>query len=52
MAKIIWAPSALDDIDAIAEFISRDSADHASLFVDRTGNHHVINAKSAPSNET
>ncbi|MBN1600117.1 MAG: type II toxin-antitoxin system RelE/ParE family toxin [Chitinispirillaceae bacterium] len=35
MAKIIWAPSALDDIDAIAEFISRDSIDHAALFVDR-----------------
>ncbi len=35
MAKIIWAPSAIDDIDAIAEFIARDSADHASLFVDR-----------------
>ncbi len=35
MAKIIWAPSALNDIDAIAEFISRDSVDHASLFADR-----------------
>lgn len=33
MAKIFWATSALDDIDAIAEFISRDSFDHASLFV-------------------
>ena len=35
MAKIIWSPSALDDIDAIAEFISRDSVFHASLFIDR-----------------
>lgn len=35
MAKVIWSPSALDDIDAIAEYISRDSVFHASLFIDR-----------------
>ena len=35
MAKVIWAPSALDDIDSIAHYISRDSAYHASLFIDR-----------------
>lgn len=35
MAKIIWSPSALNDIDAIAEYISRDSVYHASLFIDR-----------------
>jgi len=35
MATITWAPSALDDIDAISAYISRDSVDHASLFVDR-----------------
>ena len=35
MAKIIWAPSALRDIDLIANFISRDSIDRASLFIDR-----------------
>jgi plasmid stabilization system protein ParE len=35
MAKVIWAPSALDDIDAIAEFISRDSVYNAALFIDR-----------------
>jgi len=35
MAKIIWAPSALDNIDSIAEYISRDSVHHASLFIDR-----------------
>ena len=35
MAKIIWAPSALKDIDLIAEYISRDSIDRASLFIDR-----------------
>ena len=35
MAKIIWAPSAIDDLELIAEFISRDSPDRASLFIDR-----------------
>jgi toxin ParE1/3/4 len=35
MGKVSWAPSALDDIDAIAEFISRDSVDRAALFVTR-----------------
>jgi addiction module RelE/StbE family toxin len=35
VAKIIWSPSALDDIDAIAEYIARDSIHHASLFIDR-----------------
>ena len=35
MGKVIWAPSALDDIDAIAEYIARDSIDRAALFVTR-----------------
>ena len=35
MAKVIWAPSALDDIDALAAYIARDSVYHASLFIDR-----------------
>ncbi len=35
MAVIIWAPSALCDIDAIADFIARDSVDNAALFVTR-----------------
>ena len=35
MGKVIWAPSALDDIEAIAQYIERDSADRASLFVSR-----------------
>ncbi|MBD3346903.1 MAG: type II toxin-antitoxin system RelE/ParE family toxin [Chitinivibrionales bacterium] len=35
MAKIVWSPGALDDIDAIAEYIARDSVHHASLFIDR-----------------
>lgn len=33
MAKVIWSPTALKDIDSIAEFIARDSVDRASLFV-------------------
>jgi plasmid stabilization system protein ParE len=35
MAKVIWSPSSLDDIDTIAKFISKDSVYHASLFIDR-----------------
>ena len=35
MGKIIWAPSALKDIDSISEYIQRDSPDQAALFVTR-----------------
>ena len=35
MGKIIWAPSALSDIESIAEYIERDSVDQAALFVTR-----------------
>jgi len=35
MGKIIWAPSALQDIEATAKYIERDSIDQASLFVTR-----------------
>jgi plasmid stabilization system protein ParE len=35
MAKVIWSPGSLDDIDSIAEYISKDSVYHASLFIDR-----------------
>ncbi len=35
MAKVIWAPTALEDVAAIAEYIGRDSAGAASLFVHR-----------------
>jgi plasmid stabilization system protein ParE len=35
MAIIIWSPAALDDVDAVAEFIARDSRDRAALFIDR-----------------
>ncbi len=33
MGKVIWAPSAIDDIDSIAEFIARDSVVRSSLFI-------------------
>lgn len=32
MAKVIWSPDALDDLDAVAAYIARDSADQAALF--------------------
>ncbi len=35
MGKIIWAPSALEDIESIAEYIERDSIDQSALFVSR-----------------
>jgi len=35
MAEIIWAPSALADVDHIAEYIARDSDDFAALFIRR-----------------
>lgn len=35
MGEVIWSPSALDDVDAIAEYIARDSSDRAALFVAR-----------------
>jgi len=35
MVKVIWAPSAIEDVEQIADFIARDSPDRASLFVTR-----------------
>jgi len=35
MGKVIWSPAALDDLDAIAAYIARDSVDRASLFAAR-----------------
>ena len=35
MARVTWSPSTLDDINAIAEYIARDSVDIAALFVSR-----------------
>ena len=32
---MIWSPSALDDVERIAEYIARDSAGRAGLFVRR-----------------
>ena len=32
---VIWSPSALEDIELIAEYIARDSTDRAALFVER-----------------
>ncbi|MBM2815955.1 MAG: plasmid stabilization system protein [Ignavibacteria bacterium] len=32
MGKIVWSPSALNDVDSIAEFIAKDSVHRASLF--------------------
>lgn len=33
MAEVRWTPQAADDLDAIADFIARDSPHYASLFV-------------------
>jgi plasmid stabilization system protein ParE len=35
MAKVIWAPAALRDLDSIAVYIADDSPDRAALFVSR-----------------
>ena len=35
MAKVIWSPDALDDMEALAGYIAKDSADQAALFVSR-----------------
>ena len=35
MGRVIWAPSALKDVDSIAEFIARDSVDRSALFITR-----------------
>ena len=32
MAEVRWTPQAADDLEAITEFISRDSSHYASLF--------------------
>jgi plasmid stabilization system protein ParE len=34
-AALIWSTEALDDIDAVAEFIARDSLHHAQRVVER-----------------
>ena len=35
MGQVIWAPSSLEDVEQIAAFIARDSADQAALFITR-----------------
>ena len=35
MVKIVWSENALQDIEQISEFISKDSSDRAALFVSR-----------------
>ena len=35
MAKVIWSDHALNDIEQISEYISKDSPDRAALFVGR-----------------
>lgn len=35
MAKVIWSPVALQDLEAIADYIRRDSPARAAVFVDR-----------------
>lgn len=35
MGQVVWSRSALDDIDAIADYIARDSIDQAALFAVR-----------------
>lgn len=35
MAYVVWSPSAIRDVEQIAEYISRDSVDRAALFVTR-----------------
>ena len=33
--KVVWSPEALDDVDAIASYIARDSAFYATTVVNR-----------------
>ena len=35
MAKVIWSPSALEDIKLIHEYLARDSINQANLFIDK-----------------
>ena len=35
MAQVTWSPAALDDLESIAEFISRDSPHYARIFVQK-----------------
>lgn len=35
MAKLIWSPQAIEDLDAICSYIERDSFEYARLFGER-----------------
>ena len=35
MAEVSWTPQAIDDLEAICLFISRDSPQYAAIFADR-----------------
>ena len=35
MGKVVWSPSALADMEAIADYVARDSGDQAALLVTR-----------------
>jgi toxin ParE1/3/4 len=35
MGKVIWAPSAIADVDSIAEYVARDSIEQARFLVAR-----------------
>jgi addiction module RelE/StbE family toxin len=35
MGQVIWAPSAIQDVESIAAYLSRDSRDQAALLVSR-----------------
>jgi len=35
MGKVIWSPVALEDIKSIHDYIAKDSADRAALFIER-----------------
>lgn len=35
MAKIIWSPQSLDDLESIADYIARDSRHYAKLVVEK-----------------
>ena len=35
MIRIVWSPLAIDDVEAIRAYVTRDSADSADLLVER-----------------
>ena len=35
MTRVIWAPQAIEDVEAIRAYVARDSAHYADLLVER-----------------